>query len=323
MRAQGTPRRLGGLLISIGFAVALAATGAAQEISVVVNGEQVPFSQPPIEQGDRVFVPLRGVFERLGATVDYSAGTILANRGDTTVALHIGSNVAYVNGDAVTLDAAPFIVGSRTLVPLRFLSESLGAIVDWNQAQQTVYVDLTTAIAPPPAGWPPPYPTVWPPPRGWWGPHGHAPSGGGYAPGGRGPGGRGPGGGYGPGSGGHGHPYPTPTPRRTPRPPYTPRPPFTPRPPITPHPTFHPFPPPTPTPIHIYTPRPTFRPFPLPTPTPIRIYTPRPTFRPFPRPTPTPFRVYTPRPTLRPPYPRVTPTPHIRPTRLPRVTPTP
>lgn len=173
-------RRLGGLAVIIGLATALAAPATAQGIGVVVNGEQVPFSQPPIEQADRVFVPLRGAFERLGASVDYSAGTILANRGDTTVALHIGSNVGYVDGNAVTLDVAPFIVGSRTLVPLRFLSESLGAVVDWNQAEQTVYVDLTTEVAPPPQGWPPPYPSIWPPPRGWWAPHGHAP----YNPGG-------------------------------------------------------------------------------------------------------------------------------------------
>ncbi len=156
-RSRETLRRLCGLAAVVALSGIVSAPSSAQStIAVVVNGEQVQFVQPPIEQADRVFVPLRGVFERLGASVEYSAATILANRGDTTVALRIGSNVGYVNGYEVQLDVTPFIIGSRTLVPLRFISESLGAAVDWNQAQQTVYVDLTAPMAPPPQGWPPP-----------------------------------------------------------------------------------------------------------------------------------------------------------------------
>jgi len=197
--------------------------------------------------------------------VDYSASTILANRGDTTVALYIGSNVGYVNGYEVQLDVAPFIIGSRTLVPLRFISESLGAVVDWNQEQQTVYVGLTTPMAPAPQSRPPEYPQAWPPPSGWLQRYGPPPQGW-----------HGEGGGYrNPGSGRY--------PRQTPTP-YRPRP--------RPYPTFRPpHPIVTPTPTRIYTPRPypTFRPprqLPTVRPRPIPYRTIPPRLRPTPTPTP-------------------------------------
>ena len=307
-----------GLALTLGLVAVVLSPAHAQEITVIVNAERVAFDQPPIEQASRVFVPMRGVFERLGAVVEYADGTIEADRGDVTVVLHVGSNVGYLNGYPVQLDVAPFIVGQRTLVPLRFISESLGATVDWNQDQETVYIGLTTAVGPPPPNWQPPYPQSWPPPSGWWRPRGSPPQGwqqgqGGvwYPSGGSAPSGQGPS-----GHGGHGHPTPRPTFRPTPRP--TPRPP--------PRRTFHPYPPVTPTPLHVYTPRPTFHPLPLVTPTPLHVYTPRPTFHPLPLVTPTPRRVYTPRPTFHP-LPLVTPTPlrvfTPRPLRTYHPTPTP
>ncbi len=271
--------RAGGLALTLGLVAIVLSPAHAQQITVVVNGEQVALDQPPIEQADRVFVPLRGVFERLGAVVDYAGGTIEADRGDTTVVLHVGSNVGYVNGYPVQLDVAPFIVGQRTLVPLRFISESLGASVDWNQAQETVYIGLATPAVAPPPNWQPPYPQVWPPPSGWWHPHGPPPHGwhqgqGGvwYPPGGPPPG---PGG---PGRGGYGHPTPRPfvTPRPTPTP-RRPHLPFTPRPTLRP-PFYTLHPNPTPTLLHVFTPRPT-RTY-LPRPRPVRTPRPQPTATP-------------------------------------------
>src|SRR4029077_19918773 len=92
---------------------------AAAAVTIVVNGATLSFDQPPIERGGRVFVPLRGVFERLGATVVYDNGVINASGNGRTVQLRTGSNSAIVNGSTQTLDVAPFLVGARTLVPLR------------------------------------------------------------------------------------------------------------------------------------------------------------------------------------------------------------
>src|SRR5579872_110 len=112
----------------------------AQNVTILVNGQQVQFDQPPIERSGRVFVPLRGVFEKLGASVVYDNGVINATRGSTTVQLHIGSTNAMVNGSSQQLDVAPFEIGARTFVPLRFVSQALGASVDYNDNTQTVSI---------------------------------------------------------------------------------------------------------------------------------------------------------------------------------------
>ena len=117
-------------------------SGAAQQaVAVVVNGQQMSFDQPPIVQAGRVFVPLRSIFQQLGASVVYANGQINATGRGRTVALTIGSTQATVSGQPVTLDVAPFVVGSRTLVPLRFVAQSLGASVNWNDANSTVTIN--------------------------------------------------------------------------------------------------------------------------------------------------------------------------------------
>jgi Copper amine oxidase N-terminal domain/WXXGXW repeat (2 copies) len=124
-----------------GFAIFAPVKGFAQQaITVYVNGQAMSFDQPPILQAGRVFVPLRGIFEQLGASVVYANGQINATGAGRTVSLTIGSTQATVNGQAVTIDVAPFVVGSRTLVPLRFIAQSLGASVDWNEATSSVSI---------------------------------------------------------------------------------------------------------------------------------------------------------------------------------------
>jgi hypothetical protein len=115
--------------------------GQAQNaVTVVVNGQQMNFDQPPVEQAGRVYVPLRGIFEQLGASVVYQNGTINATGQGRNISLHIGSNQATVNGQAVIISSPPFVAGSRTLVPLRFIAQSLGAAVDWNNNNDTVII---------------------------------------------------------------------------------------------------------------------------------------------------------------------------------------
>lgn len=128
------------------LAAGLVATGSfsvpalAANVSVVVNGRTINFDQPPIERAGRVFVPLRGVFENLGASVVYSSGVINATGNGRNISLRIGSTQATVNGQTQYLDVAPFLVGARTLVPLRFVAQALGANVDWNNNTSTVTI---------------------------------------------------------------------------------------------------------------------------------------------------------------------------------------
>jgi hypothetical protein len=114
-------------------------------VGVTINGNAVDVQPPPITQAGRVFVPLRGVFEQLGASVVYDDGQINATGNGRNISVHIGSTRATVDGQPQTIDVAPFIVGASTFVPLRFISESLGASVDWNDADSTVAITLAGA----------------------------------------------------------------------------------------------------------------------------------------------------------------------------------
>jgi hypothetical protein len=151
------------LLAVIAAALAFVSAGPVNAQTVTVGGQPLQLSPGPIERSGRVFVPLRGIFERLGASVVYTAGTINATKGRTTVSLHIGSTQATVNGQPQLLDVAPFIVGATTYVPLRFVAQSLGANVGYDAGTQVVSINMAglTPVRPPYPQPPPP-----PPPAG-------------------------------------------------------------------------------------------------------------------------------------------------------------
>lgn len=130
-------------LIAASLGAALAASPALAQ-RVVVNGNPVMFSgQGPIEHNGRVLVPLRGVLEQLGANVRYdsAAREVHAVKNERHIDLPIGSRMATVDGRSVTLDAPARIVNGSTMVPLRFVAESLGAQVNYNSATDTVAID--------------------------------------------------------------------------------------------------------------------------------------------------------------------------------------
>ena len=160
------PFRLPCALAVAFFAVlSFAGPAAAQQVTVTVNGQPLYLNPGPIERAGRVFVPLRGIFERLGAGVVYSAGTINATKESTTVSLRIGSTQATVNGQVQILDVAPFIVGATTYVPLRFIAQSLGANVGYDASSRVVAITMARPMPPPQPRPPrPPVPPPAPPP---------------------------------------------------------------------------------------------------------------------------------------------------------------
>lgn len=130
--------------------MALAQSGG--QIVVTVNGNPVQFvGQGPMMNGDRVFVPLRGVFQSMGANVDWdpSTQTVRADRGPTHVRLTIGQLTAAVNGQPTQLDVAASIVNGSTMVPLRFVGEALGGTVNWLAPTQTVAIQIGDYDIPP------------------------------------------------------------------------------------------------------------------------------------------------------------------------------
>ncbi|GAX92047.1 copper amine oxidase N-terminal domain-containing protein [Effusibacillus lacus] len=109
-------------------------------ITVWLDGEPLSFDQPPIKTKDRVLVPLRVIFEKLGSKVEWegSTQTVTAVKGKTTVTLQVGSKVARKDGKSIPLDVEPITLNDRTLVPVRFVSEALGAKVEWDGAANRV-----------------------------------------------------------------------------------------------------------------------------------------------------------------------------------------
>src|SRR5579884_2523587 len=133
--------------LSLAISVSILGIGQAQPISVVVNNQVVPFAgTPPQEIRGSVLVPLRGVFEQLGASVQYDAATktIEAKKGPTTINLPIGSSTAFIDGQPKRLDQPATVIAATTLVPLRFVAEALGANVQWVGSTHTVYIVTPT-----------------------------------------------------------------------------------------------------------------------------------------------------------------------------------
>lgn len=114
-------------------------------VEVIINGETVVFDDPILNQSGSLLLPMRDFYEAIGATVtwDKKSQTATSQKNGRTVALTINSNNAMVDYTPVHINVAPLMYKYRTYVPLRFASENLDGQVIWNQAAQTVSVNLT------------------------------------------------------------------------------------------------------------------------------------------------------------------------------------
>ncbi len=122
------------------FQVAEASSG----IQVIVRGEPLTLSLPPVIESGRTLVPMRDIFESLDAYIEWDGNTktVTALKSDTVINLKIGDKTAYLNGESMQLEVPSKIINDKTFVPLRFISESLGAEVDWNNNTRTVTISL-------------------------------------------------------------------------------------------------------------------------------------------------------------------------------------
>lgn len=115
----------------------------SQEVRVVLNGHEIEFPDQKalIIQG-RTLVPIRFIVEALGATiewVDASSTAIIRSKGKE-ILLRMGSRLVTCDGNLVEIDVPAQIIGGRTLVPLRFVSEILGAQVEWDEQSRSVLI---------------------------------------------------------------------------------------------------------------------------------------------------------------------------------------
>lgn len=119
----------------------LADTG---DVGVYIDGAEVNFPDvKPYISDNRTFVPVRFISEQLGASVDWNndTGTVVITKDAESIKLVIGSTEVVKNGVAGSMDVAPVIADGRTMVPLRFVSEQLGAAVDWDVSNNSVQIN--------------------------------------------------------------------------------------------------------------------------------------------------------------------------------------
>ena len=113
----------------------------------LINGKATMLDSPPFidPHTDRTLVPLRFISEAFGADVQWDELTrsVTVKLNDKEIKLQIGNNQASVNGEIVSLDQPPVIENNRTMVPIRFISESLGAKVDWDGETKTITIIYT------------------------------------------------------------------------------------------------------------------------------------------------------------------------------------
>lgn len=109
---------------------------------ISVFGREIKNDVAPKIVNDRTMLPIRIVAESLGGTVTWNGELqrVTIQKGADVILITIGADTAYVNGTAVKLDAAAFVENGRTYLPLRFVSETLGAQVAWKEAEKTVTI---------------------------------------------------------------------------------------------------------------------------------------------------------------------------------------
>ncbi len=130
------------LIIALLVTSGIGCFAVEETVSVFFNNEQLEFDATPEIVNGRTMVPLAKIFEALGMAVVWNGDnqSITAVKDDLEIVLMIESVQAYMNGLEYTLDAEPYIVDGRTMVPLAFIAESTGAQVEWDGSDRSVKI---------------------------------------------------------------------------------------------------------------------------------------------------------------------------------------
>ena len=134
------------LLITLGLMLSSVTALAENEVTVTKDGEKLSFDVNPYIDVDTTMVPMRGIFEAIGADVswDNDTRTVVAlyhvGEEQKALVLQIGCDYAFLNGIKISFEKPAVIVGDRTFVPLRAVTETLGHDVDWDPDTYTVLI---------------------------------------------------------------------------------------------------------------------------------------------------------------------------------------
>lgn len=131
------------LMLIISMLVSTGVLASGQEITITIDGAPLQTDSPARIVNDRTLVPVRAIFEAMGAKVDWDENTrtVIGTRGNDKILLQIQNTKASLNGRNITLESPPIIIDSRTFVPVRFIAESLGADVGWDATNRNVIIN--------------------------------------------------------------------------------------------------------------------------------------------------------------------------------------
>ncbi|MGK5510069.1 N-acetylmuramoyl-L-alanine amidase [Brevibacillus formosus] len=135
------------LLLIPGWAVA-ASSASEETVNLMIGGQAVNAEVPPVIKNGRTLVPVRVIAEGLGANVEWNdvTRTAVITKGTQQLSLTLDSRIAVLNGKQVKLDTPPVISQKRMLLPLRFVGESLGVTVGWDNSTRTVIANETPQV---------------------------------------------------------------------------------------------------------------------------------------------------------------------------------
>jgi len=134
-------KRISALVLALTLVLgSFTAVQAETAIGIVADGVKITSDVSPVNKAGTVIVPVRVIAEALGAMVSYDATKkeVTVTSAAKTIVLKIGSKTAIVNGVPMTMLAAAEIINSRTLIPLRFVSETMGADVSYANSMVTI-----------------------------------------------------------------------------------------------------------------------------------------------------------------------------------------
>lgn len=143
--------KLTALVLALVTALSVVPAGAAKPtVSINLDGVYLDCKDAkPTSKSGRIMVPIRVLAEALGADVGWDSATaqVTLTRANTNIVLTLGSKTAYVNGQAMEMDVAPYTSGGRTMIPVRYISEFFGQTVTWDGKTGRVYVAEDKSVA--------------------------------------------------------------------------------------------------------------------------------------------------------------------------------
>lgn len=120
--------------------ISIIPTSAGVIPKVNLNNTKVLMLSNPLHENGRTYIPLRSIAENLGVEVQWNnaAQQITIIQGTNTISCEIGSNIAVVNNEEIKIDVSPRLKAGTTYVPLRFVADYLGAVVNFDKATNTI-----------------------------------------------------------------------------------------------------------------------------------------------------------------------------------------